>query len=486
MKAHFRNSALGGSCLLLAGVLTSATAMAQVLGPPSFPPPKLDKPSQPLAIQEPFKAEAEEEPPAAQAAPVQQPVKRLQALDGPWRSKRVTLELKDQSVAEALASAAKQAGLGIAVASSAASNKNITLSVAKQPAGEVLDLLLELGELRAELRGGILYVTAVAPEASFLVASPGKPPAAQPQLQVKGPGFSVRVDADDSDESSNDSSHGSHKSWRHGRDKKAERVQIGQPVRVEAGESVQGVVSVGGSVTVVGHVTGDAVSVGGSVVVEPTGIVDGDAVAVGGALQIQPGGQVNGEQVSVGIPFFGGDDDPDDEGSSAPLWLLPGLAGAFTMLSILGALLRAAVIIVAALLALLLAPRRVETVRRYLVDNPGFSFGGGLVACLLGVLLVILLAITLVGIPLALLVIVALFVCSVLGMASLFIWLGERFPFTRGKSQVLALLLGAFIIALLGTIPYVGWAFHLLVSLAAIGAAVLTRGGSDSESATRL
>lgn len=460
---------ISGAILLSLGFLSAPLATAQTVAAPNIPPPRLPKPRQPLTLSASDQAEAEE--------PIRQ---RLVAGPGPWRRKMVSLNLLDAPVEEALTSVAKQAGIGIAISSNQASTRRVTLALPKQKAAEALDLLLELGGLQAELRGDILYVTNAEPLPDWSSAeAPAQNPGSDLQLRMPGLGVSVQVSAEDSD--SEEPVSQKTRSWP-GRTphEKTDRVLLGESARVEVDESVGDVVSVGGSVIVAGHVTGDAVSVGGSLVVEPSGVVDGDAVVIAGALEVQPGGQVKGDQVSVGVPFFGKNEE-EPQSARASEWLLPGLAGAFTVFGILGALLRAAVMFIGALMALYLAPRRVEMVRRYLVANPGFSFGGGLLVYGLGPLLMLVFVLTLIGIPLALLLIVAMLLCAVLGMASLLVWLGERIPYFRGKSPFLSLLVGALILASLSAIPFFGFVLQVVVTVAASGAALLTRLGSQDD-----
>lgn len=76
------------------------------------------------------------------------------------------------------------------------------------------------------------------------------------------------------------------------------RVVMGTPVHVRAGESTGDVVAIGGGITVEGEVMGDAVSVGGSE--DITGLVSGNAVSVGGTVRLGPNARVMGDVVSVG------------------------------------------------------------------------------------------------------------------------------------------------------------------------------------------
>lgn len=81
-----------------------------------------------------------------------------------------------------------------------------------------------------------------------------------------------------------------------------EVVRMFSDITIESGERVVGdVVALCGSVTVRGEVSGNVVAVCGSVMLETGASVDGDAVAVGGVLEQEPGARVGGESVSIGF-----------------------------------------------------------------------------------------------------------------------------------------------------------------------------------------
>ena len=82
-----------------------------------------------------------------------------------------------------------------------------------------------------------------------------------------------------------------------------DRVRIGGSLSVASGEVVDGdVVAVGGSVTVDGEVHGDVVAVGGSVTLGPEANVERNVVVVGGRLSRAPGARVAGKAQEVGFP----------------------------------------------------------------------------------------------------------------------------------------------------------------------------------------
>ena len=82
-------------------------------------------------------------------------------------------------------------------------------------------------------------------------------------------------------------------------------VKVGDSVVVPEGADIKSAVSVGGSVTVLGHVSEDVVAVGGSVFIKETGLVDGSVVSVGGKVIKETGAMIKGDVVEVGMAGVG-------------------------------------------------------------------------------------------------------------------------------------------------------------------------------------
>jgi hypothetical protein len=178
-----------------------------------------------------------------------------------------------------------------------------------------------------------------------------------------------------------------------------DRVRVGASVRVQEDEVVDGdVVAVFGSVRVDGTVTGDVTAVGGSVELGPNAVVEGEVVVVGGTLDRAPGARIEGsvEEVAWGGPDFRrhgpGFEPPFLEG-------IGGLMMTVVWIVILGAL---------ASLIYLLARRPVERMSYRVAKSPWKAALVGLVAQILFlpvlVLTVVLLAVSIIGIPLLLVV----------------------------------------------------------------------------------
>src|SRR5438132_4384050 len=160
----------------------------------------------------------------------------------PDNSPAVSIDQPRGTVLDALSAIAKQTGWSLVVtAPESATTHPLTLQVSKRPAGEVLDLILEAGSLRASFADGVL-----------------------------------RVRSDDTARSAD--------SWRERRRERrgrhgSERVVFGQSLTIGADETVNKAVAIGGPITIAGHVQREAVAVGGPVTLLPDDRGEGDAVA---------------------------------------------------------------------------------------------------------------------------------------------------------------------------------------------------------------
>ena len=162
-------------------------------------------------------------------------------------------------------------------------------------------------------------------------------------------------------------------------------VRVFADAEVPAGERVEGdVVAVFGSVLVRGTVTGNVVAVFGSVRLAPESSVEGDVVSIGGGLDQARGATVGGESVSLGFL-------PGAFGMPAlPVLLLSVFIGWLTS-------------IFAGWLVTLLIPERMLRVATTASRRGVASFFLGLVSTPLMLFGCMLLLITVIGIPIALL-----------------------------------------------------------------------------------
>jgi hypothetical protein len=269
-----------------------------------------------------------------------------------------------------------------------------------------------------------------------------------------------------------------------------DRVSMGGPVLVDVDEEVFDAIAMGGSLTVRGKVRGDAIALGGPVTIEAGAIVDGDVVALGGSVRVAAGARVVGDITAVGGPV---DIDPDAtvEGQQLRVGgslggLISGLvrsvasasdAPPFALYALWG-VVRAVALVVVALLVLAFLPERVERVRGFLTTRPGASALGGLAIAVGFVPMIVLLCISIVGIPLVPVVLVAVAALLAMGITAAATWLGDRLPVLAGrKSPFVALLLGVAVLTLVDLIPIVGGLVVIVLAFAAGGAALFSRFG---------
>jgi hypothetical protein len=239
----------------------------------------------------------------------------------------------------------------------------------------------------------------------------------------------------------------------------SERVGVLTPITVAADETVQGdVVCVGGNASVAGRVLGDIVVVGGTL--ELSGAVDGQVVAVGSTVTFGPDASVGEDVVTVGSVV-------DDAGleyggqrvNVIPVFGIPTARGAFGVFSaILGwmALLRVFLVFVVILAYLALAPRQVLELSERVRSGYVRALLIGLVAHVAMLVLSLLLAITVIGLPVLLVLMAGFWMLRILGRAGLFHAVGHGLG--RGISGEMSLV-GA---TLLGFVP---WALLVVLPL---------------------
>jgi uncharacterized RDD family membrane protein YckC len=240
------------------------------------------------------------------------------------------------------------------------------------------------------------------------------------------------------------------------------------------GNVSDGTVSVLGSTYVDGKVDGDVVTVLGNMELGPHAEIDGSVVVVGGNLQRDPAAIVHGDVQNVFAGNFG------DVGwlrswvrhcllYGRPLALAPGLGWAWSLALVCLALY--------AVLALLFREGLTQCVRTF-ETQPGQSVLAALIAMLLTPVLVVLLCVTVIGIPAVPFVLVALFCAGLFGKAVMLAWLGRRITGKRGEGPmshpVVAVLIGGVLVLGLYLVPILGFLVYKLLGVLGLGAVVYT------------
>ena len=218
-------------------------------------------------------------------------------------------------------------------------------------------------------------------------------------------------------------------------------VKFGENVEIEKDRVVDGdVVVIGGSLTIFGTIKGDAVCVGGTLTVGGTGVVEGDAVNVGGTVVRELDAKIIGDEVSTG--------------DFLPAWIFTGpwpkyglrFAG-FTMF-----FMKALIVLLIIWIVSMVMGDRVKVVADTAAKRSLASFGLGLLIFLLTPIAMILLCITIVGIPVAILLPIGLVIIGFLGYAGIAYAFGRKL-FRSGAGVVRATIIGVLV---LEAIPLVG------------------------------
>ncbi len=259
-----------------------------------------------------------------------------------------------------------------------------------------------------------------------------------------------------------------------------EKVVFGSAVRVGRDEVARDVVSIGGGIKMDGEVRGDAVAIGGEAKID--GRVTGDVVAVGGDVELGPGADVLGDIVTIGgkvrreegATVLGeinevdlGDFEWNWDGDWFDGWRgdwfprvgeRPPFFRVGKVFKLVQAVVFTGLLIALGGLVLLVSPKGVDQVRSAVVSEPLIVLlvGVGIELLVLPALIVasVLLAVTVIGIPFAILLwpaaLVALALALALGYtgaaAAAGDWFRNRF---KGASGVAAGSFGALVLGVL-------------------------------------
>lgn len=271
-------------------------------------------------------------------------------------------------------------------------------------------------------------------------------------------------------------------------------VRWGEDVKVDTDELVTGdIVTIRGDIEIEGKVTGDVVAIMGKVALGPESIVNGDVVCIFGTLVREEGSIVRGETAVVGKSI------KNRQGTVFPF-------GSFAE-GIIGGFVRIGLFIVGIFVVLLLVffiPGRMSAAAQYEIRSFLKSFGAGLLIFFGGIVIVAILAVifavTIIGIPLAILVVLSFLALLIIGYSVCAIALGSflyRKTGMQTDSVFLAAILGLFLLAIWNIVgafvginpllsPFgsvlsaIGSIAQFVAVVAGTGAFVLSKAGSRS------
>jgi len=284
------------------------------------------------------------------------------------------------------------------------------------------------------------------------------------------------------------------------RGKGDDRSVFGGQLTIEKGEVVHDVAVFGGRLDVYGTVTGNLAVIGGSAEVREGAHVQGSATVMGGEIRLDDGAVVDHDVDVMGghvdrAPHarVGGnetetaDDDSEDRDPGparhhGPKAIVPA-TGKHRWQALrswgddaLSSMSLAALLFVFGTVVIALATDRSRTLRVEIAARPMRTFALGVVGAIVAPAILIALCFTVVGIPVAVVVGVALPLVVYAGMCAVLTTAGEALLRHRTESSYVHLALGCFLYFLIGLIPWAGFWVHIVLGVVGVGAVVATRG----------
>lgn len=234
-------------------------------------------------------------------------------------------------------------------------------------------------------------------------------------------------------------------------------------ISIPVSDVVRDAVGLGGPVEVSGTVRGTAVGLGADVLVREGGTIDGDAVSLGGDVVVEPGGQIAGRSLQLG----------PEEGAELVL-AMPGDGGLGDLARSLGRRLAFLLAFISAgTLAISTWPDQVDDISQRLSDRPfWYGMAGAVLTAALGMGAVVL-TLTVIGLPIAVLFLVVLGLAWLMGLVAVCRTAGRRLGFAADKGDAIAWLGGAALFAVLVMVPVLGTVIALVIGFPAVGAAVV-------------
>ncbi|BAJ63348.1 polymer-forming cytoskeletal protein [Anaerolinea thermophila] len=250
---------------------------------------------------------------------------------------------------------------------------------------------------------------------------------------------------------------------------------IGGSAVLEKGSVVNGDVAlIGGTLLVDGTVTGDISAMGGVISLGSHAVVEGDIVTLGANLNRDTGSVVKG-QFQNDFPSF-----------SFPVQPVTPRFGIFdTLMNIFWRVFQAFALGALAVLVALFMLQPLERVGTTMQSTPVQSGVVGFLTFLVGLGVLLVMAITIIFLPLSLLGILALGLAWIYGWLATGLLTGEKIAelFHTSWSGPVSAGVGTLVLSLmanlLGAIPCVGWMIPFVVTMIGLGAVILSRFGTQ-------
>lgn len=253
----------------------------------------------------------------------------------------------------------------------------------------------------------------------------------------------------------------------------------GNAVLEEGSTVVDTVTMIGGNLTIKGVVAKNIHIYGGQLTLGDTAVVNGDIYIGGGNLTRAEGAQVEGDvSRTTELPF-------NFNLPKTPVITLPRYLSDLGR-QLFGFGMQTVGLAVLAMLVMLFAPKVTERAGDAALARPWAAGGLGLLVAILTPPLLIGFTITVIGIPITFLLLVAVSILLTFGWIALGLEVGKRLAlaFHQNWSAVVSAGLGTLLLALvangIGLIACVGWVVPAVVGFVGMGGVLLSRFGTQA------
>ncbi|MBI2897310.1 MAG: hypothetical protein HYY06_27380 [Deltaproteobacteria bacterium] len=376
-------------------------------------------------------------------------------LRGEWpeRKERINLDVDSRPASEVLRRAAEAARLSLVA--TLPSDPPWTMHVRNTPLEDVLVAVLADIPVVAERHGSLIVVR---PAGGPPPAQPEAPPPAPVPAHAAAPLPAIPAPAPappPAPSAARPPSAGLQ-----------DRVTFGGDAIVRAGERVRDVVTMGGDALIEGEVTGDVVTMGGDIRLGRGAVVHGDLVTMGGDTDVDEGAVVHGDRVRMSGHESGHGARHGDAGIGDFVEDVLSSAASYALLFLLG------------LVLLGVLPERLGALQRSIVRKPARAAASGVLGFCAAALLIAVLCVTIIGIPAAVLLAIALSVALYVGMAASATVIGAILPVGRLKDRpVLQLAAGVTALYVVSIVPLAGTIVVVAAVVVGLGAVILTKLG---------
>jgi len=260
---------------------------------------------------------------------------------------------------------------------------------------------------------------------------------------------------------------------------------LGGSLELQEGGRVDGDVAVlGGNATINGEIDGSLVVLGGTAELGTHAVIREDLFTFGATVTKALGATVEGETIEgfrgrLRLPKLPGVPTIRTWGTTSEEWddqPFVSLLGRF-----LRFVLRLVALVVLGVLLVLLLPKQTAQVGQTVSEAGWTSLVFGVLSFLVLIVLVPLLVIICIGIPVAVLLVMAAVAAGLFGWVAIGVLLGRRLLAALHGSQpqpVIEAVIGVTVLTLLAEVPCLGWLLGAVAGTVGLGAVVLSRFGT--------